>query len=57
MLTNQGILTVLMLLVDGDRVFMNDDRCDICGAKLDPEDVSIHLCKICQAMQEEENMV
>ncbi len=22
--------------------------CDVCGAKLDKEDISIHLCKICQ---------
>ena len=29
------------------------EKCDVCGAELDPEDVSIHLCKICQAMEEE----
>ena len=28
--------------------------CDICGAPLDPEDKTIHLCKICQAMQFED---
>ncbi len=27
-----------------------DDRCDMCGDKLDPEDVAIHLCKICQGI-------
>ena len=32
-------------------LFPKDDECDICGAKLDPEDISIHLCKICQATQ------
>lgn len=29
----------------------DEDRCDVCGARLDPEDVSVHLCKICQAIQ------
>lgn len=34
----------------------NNDECDMCGTKLDPEDVPIHLCKICQEIQfEEEN--
>ena len=28
----------------------NDDECDACGAKLDPEDKPVHLCKICQGM-------
>ena len=28
---------------------MTDDRCDVCGAKLDREDIPIHLCKICQS--------
>ena len=27
----------------------DNDECDMCGAKLDPEDISVHLCKICQA--------
>ena len=31
-----------------------DDTCDICGTPLSPEDKSIHLCKICQAMQFED---
>ena len=31
--------------------FPNNDECDICGAKLDPEDIPVHLCKICQEMQ------
>ena len=30
---------------------LNNEKCDVCGAKLDPEDVSIHLCKICQGME------
>lgn len=30
------------------------DRCDICGAKLDQEDIPVHLCKICQEMQFED---
>ena len=34
--------------------FPADDKCDICGVKLDPEDVPIHLCKICQAEQFED---
>ena len=25
------------------------EYCDVCGAELDNEDISIHLCKICQA--------
>lgn len=29
----------------------NDERCDVCGAPLDPEDTSIHLCKFCQEDQ------
>jgi hypothetical protein len=28
-------------------------KCDVCGAELDPEDVSIHLCKICQGEEEQ----
>lgn len=28
--------------------------CDMCGTPLDPEDASIHLCKVCQGMQDEE---
>ncbi len=32
------------------------DECDKCGAKLDPEDKAVHLCKICQAMQFEDEM-
>ena len=32
----------------------NNETCDICGAPLAPEDKSIHLCKICQAMQFED---
>lgn len=28
-----------------------DEECDICGAKLDPEDLSVHLCKFCQEEQ------
>ena len=28
-----------------------DDECDVCGAKLDKEDISIHLCKICQGIK------
>ncbi len=35
-------------------LFPSNDTCDICGAVLDPEDVSIHLCKICQATQFDE---
>ena len=31
---------------------MDDEYCDVCGAKLDEEDISIHLCKICQNEQE-----
>ena len=27
------------------------DTCDVCGAPLDPEDTSIHLCKFCQEDQ------
>lgn len=27
------------------------DECDMCGAKLEPEDVPVHLCKICQGMK------
>lgn len=29
-----------------------DDKeyCDVCGAELDEEDISIHLCKICQGI-------
>lgn len=30
------------------------ERCDVCGAKLESEDVPVHLCKICQEMQFEE---
>jgi len=26
------------------------ERCDVCGAELDKEDVPIHLCKICQGI-------
>ena len=33
---------------------LSDDSCDICGAPLDPEDRIVHLCKICQAMQFED---
>ena len=39
------------------RFFDEDDdsgyggSCDICGAPLDPEDESIHLCKVCQGTQ------
>lgn len=30
---------------------MNKEHvCDVCGAKLDPEDYAVHLCKICQGM-------
>ena len=29
----------------------NKEYCDVCGAELDEEDVSIHLCKICQGLQ------
>lgn len=32
----------------------HDDTCDICGAPLAPEDKPIHLCKICQSMQYED---
>ena len=32
-------------------LFQKDNECDVCGAKLDPEDVPVHLCKICQAIQ------
>ena len=32
----------------------SNETCDICGASLDPEDVSIHLCKICQGAQFDE---
>lgn len=31
--------------------FPSNDECDMCGAKLDLEDVSVHLCKICQGMK------
>ena len=26
-------------------------KCDSCGPPLDPEDESIHLCKICQGIE------
>lgn len=29
---------------------MQDGKCDICGAKLDREDIPIHLCKVCQGI-------
>lgn len=32
----------------------SDNECDICGAPLAPEDRAIHLCKICQATQFED---
>ena len=35
-------------------IFPNEDECDICGAKLDPEDRAIHLCKICQGTQSDD---
>lgn len=25
-------------------------KCDVCGDELNPEDKSIHLCKICQGI-------
>lgn len=28
-----------------------DDKCDVCGDELDKEDISIHLCKICQGIK------
>ena len=28
----------------------SDERCDVCGDKLDKEDIPIHLCKICQGI-------
>jgi len=28
-----------------------DDKCDVCGDKLDKEDIPIHLCKICQGIK------
>ena len=27
------------------------EYCDVCGAELDEDDVSIHLCKICQGIK------
>lgn len=34
----------------------DNERCDVCGAELEPEDRAVHLCKICQGMQfEDEN--
>ena len=42
------------------RLFDEDDdsgyggSCDICGAPLAPEDSGIHVCKVCQGMQDEE---
>lgn len=30
---------------------MKKEYCDVCGAELDEEDISIHLCKICQGLQ------
>ena len=38
-------------------LFIPEDEygeCDVCGAPLDPEDASIHLCKICQGEQFED---
>ena len=26
------------------------EYCDICGAELEEDDISIHLCKICQGI-------
>ena len=37
-------------------LFRKDNECDVCGAKLDPEDVPVHLCKICQAIQPEKQL-
>ena len=36
---------------EDDDILMEDDiqYCDVCGSELDPEDYSIHLCKICQS--------
>jgi len=28
-------------------------RCDACGAPLAPEDEAVHLCKVCQGMEDE----
>lgn len=32
---------------------MDDEKeyCDVCGSELDEEDISIHLCKICQGLE------
>ena len=31
---------------------MNEtEYCDICGAELEEDDISIHLCKICQGIK------
>lgn len=31
-------------------LFDNGNKCDSCGAPLDPDDIPVHLCKVCQGM-------
>ena len=32
-------------------LLLKEDECDVCGAKLDLEDIPVHLCKICQGIK------